>query len=160
MNSSRFLNRIFPAESRLAPKLGKLGLGLATTLLLAGTAFGQYGGGTMGGTGGGSGSSAPNYGSGNGKAIGIGIGAAVAGAGALYVAMHHRGSINGCVRQAADDRLSLLDSKSGQAYSLVLGSADVKPGEEVKLSGKKTKDAQGNTAFEVKKVEKDLGACR
>jgi hypothetical protein len=95
-----------------------------------------------------------------GKAIGIGIGAAVAGASALYLVEHHRGSVSGCVRQAANDRLSLVDSKSGESYLLVLASGDVKPGDQVKLSGKKTKDAEGNSSFEVRKVEKDFGACR
>jgi len=114
----------------------------------------------MGSPGMGGGSATPGYGSGAGKAVGIGIGAAAAGAGVLYLVQHHRGSVDGCVRRGANDQLSLLDSKTGKTYSLVLASADVKPGEEVRLSGKKTKDAEGNSTFEVSRVEKDLGACR
>ena len=150
MNVMRFVSRI----------TGGLIVGMAMILLLSSATSAQYGGGTMGGTGMGAPSSTPSYGSGSGKAIGIGIGAAVAGAGVLYLVEHHRGSINGCVRQAANDRLSLVDSKNGEAYSLVLGSADVKAGDQVKLSGKKAKDAEGNSTFEVRKVEKDFGACR
>ncbi len=105
-------------------------------------------------------SSTPSYGGGGGKAIGIGIGAAVAGASALYLIEHQRGSVSGCVRQAANDRLTLVDSKSGESYLLVLASVDVTPGDQVRLSGKKTKDANGNSSFEVRKVEKDFGACR
>jgi len=149
MNVMRFVNRI----------TGGFVLGIVI-LLLSSTASAQYGGGTMGGTGMGTASSTPSYGGGSGKAIGIGIGAAVAGASALYLAAHHGASVNGCVRQAANDRLSLVDTKSGEAYSLVLDSTDVKPGDQVKLSGKKTKAAEGNSTFEVRKVEKDFGACR
>jgi hypothetical protein len=137
-----------------------LGLAIAITLLLSGTASAQYGGGPMGSPGMGGGSTTPSYGSGGGKAIGIGIGAAAAGAGVLYLVQHHRGSVDGCVRQGSNDQLNLIDSKTGKTYSLVLGSADVKPGEEVRLDGKKTKDAAGNSTFEVSRIEKDLGACR
>jgi hypothetical protein len=160
MTTARFVTSMTRTGSPLLRNLGKLGLGMAVTLFFSGTAFAQYGGGTMGGTGMGSGSPTSNYNYGNGKAIGIGIGAAVAGAAALYVAMHHRGSVNGCVSRANNDRLTLLDSKTGENYSLVLSSVDVKPGEQVKLSGKRTKDAEGNNTFEVRKVEKDLGACQ
>jgi len=160
MNIMRFVNRITHTETQVVHKLTGLGLGIAAALLLSGTASAQYGGGTMGGTAMGGASSTPSYGSGSGRAIGIGIGAAVAGASALYLAEHHRGSVSGCVRQAANDRFSLVDSKSGESYLLVLASADVTPGDQVKLSGKKTKDAEGNPSFEVRKVEKDFGACR
>jgi hypothetical protein len=158
MNTVRSVNCFGDAELLLVRKLARFGLGFAMALVFSGTALAQYGGGNMGGGGMGSGSPS-TYGSGNGKAIGIGIGAAAAGASAVYLARHHLNSINGCVSQAANDRLSLLDNRSGKTYSL-LGGADVKPGEQVKLSGKKTTDPEGNSAFEVKKVEKDLGACR
>jgi len=160
MNIMRFTNRITHTQIQVVCKLTGLGLGVALTLFLSGTASAQYGGGTMGGTGMGGASSTPSYGSGSGKAIGIGIGAAVAGASALYLVEHHRGSVSGCVHQAANDRLSLVDSKSGESYLLVLASVDVTPGDQVKLSGKKTKDAEGNSSFEVRKVEKNFGACR
>jgi len=160
MNVTRIMSPIAHMQTRVVCKLGALGLGVAMTLLFSNGASAQYGGGTMGGTGMGGASSVPSYGSGGGKTIGVGIGAAVAGASVLYLVAHHRSSINGCVRESGSDRLSLVDSKSGEAYSLVLGSADVKPGDQVKLSGKRAKDAEGNPIFEVGKVEKDFGTCR
>jgi hypothetical protein len=45
----------------------------------------------------------------------------------------------------------LLDSKSGETYWLVLNSIDVKPGEEVKLRGKKTNGRRGKLCFQGKK---------
>ena len=119
-------------------------------LLLSGTAFAQYGGG-MGG-----GSTGPSYG--HGKAIGIGIGAAAGGAGLLYLVLHHRDSVDGCISQA-NDRLSLSDRKTGETYTLLSSNADVKPGQRVEATGKRSKDAEGSPTFEVKKV-RDLGACR
>jgi hypothetical protein len=125
------------------------------TLLLSAPTFAQYGGGTgSGGTG--SGSGAPSYGSG--KAVGIGVGAAAAGAGVLYLALHHKASLTGCV-QRGDDGLSLVDDKNHQTYSLLIGDADLKSGERVELKGKKSKDGSGAQSFQVNKVVKNLGAC-
>lgn len=131
--------------------LVRLGLAVSAIFLLAGTACAQYGG-TMGGTTG-----TPSYGS-SGKAIGIGAGAA-AGAGLLYLGLRHRGALGGCVLQA-NDKLSFIDDKTGTRYSLLSAGDDVKAGERFQLSGKKSTDAQGSATFEVKKVVKDLGACK
>lgn len=151
----RNMRRMRGAWSRLA-------VGLSAVLLSCGVASAQYGGGTMGtATTPGSPTYAngtPGYGS-NGKAIGIGVGAAAGGAALLYVALHHRGSVGGCVSQA-NDRLSLTDDKTGKTYSLLSASDDVKPGDRVQLSGKMSKDTEGAPTFEIKKVVKDLGSCR
>jgi hypothetical protein len=129
----------------------ELAIGILFTLLLSGPAFAQYpGGGT------GSGSTAPTYGSG--KAIGVGVGAAAAGAGVLYLTLHHRGSLTGCV-QGNDDGLSLVDAKNHQTYSLLPGGTDLKSGERVELRGKRSKDGKGAQTFQVKKVVKNLGDC-
>jgi hypothetical protein len=125
--------------------------GILLTLLLSTPAFAQYGGGGMG-----SGSAAPTYGSG--KAIAIGAGAAAAGAGVLYLTLHHRGSLTGCV-QNGDDGLSLVDEKKHQTYSLLPGSIGLKSGERVELRGKKSKDGKGAQTFQVNRVIKNLGAC-
>jgi len=103
------------------------------------------------------GTGSPSYG--NGKAIGIGVGAAAGGAALLYVAMHHHASVDGCVSRV-NDGFSLTDDKSGQTYSLLADTSDVKSGERLRLSGKKSKDAEGMPAFEVKKVVKDFGGCQ
>ena len=103
------------------------------------------------------GTGSPSYGS-SGKAIGI-VGAAAGGAALLYVAMHHHASVDGCVARV-NDGFSLTDAKSGQTYSLLADTSDIKSGERLRLSGKKSKDAAGMPAFEVKEVVKDFGGCQ
>ena len=142
---ARQVNRFAVTSFRL------LALTFCGVLLLAGTASAQYSGGTMG-------TGTPSYGS-SGKAIGIGVGAAAGGAALLYVAMHHHGSVGGCVTESGD-RLRLTDDKTGKTYALLANSVDVKAGDRVQLSGKKSSDTEGAPTFEVKKVLKDQGACQ
>ena len=125
--------------------------GILFTLLLSIPAFAQYGGGGIG-----SGSTAPSYGSG--KAVAVGVGAAAAGAGVLYLTLHHRASLTGCV-QNGDDGLSLVDEKKHQTYSLLPGGISLKSGERVELRGKKLKGEKGAQTFQANKVVKNLGAC-
>jgi hypothetical protein len=133
---------------------------IALAMLLSTPAVAQYGGGGMGtgttGTPGSPGYTSPGYGSG--KAIGIGVGAAAAGGIALYVALHHHSSVTGCV-ESADDGLRLADEKNKKTFSLVAGGIDLKPGERVELSGKKSRVADGGQAFQAKKLVKTLGSC-
>src|SRR5438270_13213289 len=91
----------------------RLMLGICLTVFLASSAQAQYGGGGTGtgtGTPGTPGYVAPKNGYGSGKAIGIGVGAAAAGAGVLFLALHHRGGVTGCV-QKSDDGLRRVDEK-------------------------------------------------
>jgi hypothetical protein len=127
----------------------RLASGIVFSLLLCGSAFAQYGGGSTG-------SSAPSYGSG--KAVAAGVGAAAAGTGILYLTLHNRGSLTGCV-QGGEDALNLVDRKNHQTYSLVPGSADLRSGQLVELKGKRSKDSKGAQTFQVSKVVKNLGAC-
>ena len=139
----------------------RIGLGICLTALLASSALAQYGGG---GTGGGSGTPgtpgyvAPKSGYGSGKAIGIGVGAAAAGAGTLFLVMHNRGAVTGCVRQT-DDGLRLVDEKKNKSYALEAGSVALKPGDRVQLKGKKSSGDGGAQMFEPTKVVKNLGSC-
>jgi hypothetical protein len=132
---------------------------LALALFLAHPVFAQYPGGTAGGANGATtgGYVPPQGGYSSGTGIGIAAGAA-AGVGILYWAMHSRGVLTGCV-QSGSDGLTLVDDKHNQAYSLEAGGADLKPGERLKLKGKKVKDSSGGMSFEVRSVAKDLGAC-
>src|SRR5258708_3091639 len=114
-------------------------LGICLTVFLASSAQAQYGGGGTGtgtGTPGTPGYVAPKNGYGSGKAIGIGVGAAAAGAGVLFLALHHRGGVTGCV-QKSDDGLRLVDEKKNKSYALEAGSVDLKPGDRAGLQGKK-----------------------
>lgn len=139
-------------------------LRMVVTLLLAASAYAQYGGGGgMGGTGGGStapGTYAPGTpGYGKGKAIGIGVGAAAAGVGAIYFLTHRSSKVTGCV-ETADDGLRLTDDKSKRSLTIVPGAANVTAGERVELKGKIKKNSAGDQSFLVKSVAKDFGQCR
>jgi hypothetical protein len=146
-------------KSGLMGQALRMALGICLTAFLASSALAQYGGG---GTGMGTGSGTPGYvppksGYGSGKAIGIGVGAA-AGVGVLFLALHHRGAVTGCVRQT-DDGLRLVDEKKNKSYTLEAGSVDVKPGDHVQLKGKKSSGNGGAEMFEPTKVVKNLGTC-
>ena len=101
---------------------------------------------------------APKSGYGSGKAVGIGVGAAVAGAGAVFLVLHHRGAVTGCVRQS-DDGLRLVDEKKNKSYTLEAGSVEVKPGDRVELKGRKSSGNGGAEMFAPTKVVKSLGSC-
>ncbi len=127
----------------------QLAHGILFTLLLSSSAFAQYGGGT---------GSTPTYGSG--KAIAAGVGAAAAGAGVLYLTLHHRGSVTGCViANDSDTPLTLVDDKKHQTYSILPGGSNLKSGERLELRGKRSKDGKGAKTFQVSKVVKNLGSC-
>ena len=148
-----------PAEKRALIRISiRLALGICLGLFLSTQTFAQYGGGSGGtGTPGTPGYIPPKGGYGSGAAIGAGVGAA-AGLGILYLALHNRGAVTGCVRRT-DDGLSLVDEKKNKTYSLASGGIDLKPGEQVQLKGKKSNDEKGAATFQAKKVDKDLGAC-
>ena len=141
-------------------KIARQALRMVVTLLLAASAYAQYGGGgTVGGTTA-PGTYAPGTpGYGHGKAIGIGVGAAAAGVGAIYFLTHRAAKVTGCV-EAADDGLRLTDDKSKRTLSIVPGAANVSSGERVELKGKIKKNSAGDQSFLVKSVAKDFGQCR
>lgn len=145
------------ARSFLARNLAWLALCLSFALLAADQAVAQYGGGggTMGG--GTPGYTPPKGGYSSAKGAGIGAGAA-AGVGVLFLALHHRGYVTGCV-ETADDGLRLLDEKKNKSYALVPGDLYLKPGQRVELKGQKSEDESGTQTFEARKLVKDLGAC-
>lgn len=146
-------------RSGIARQALRIALGICLTTFLASSARAQYGGGTGMGTGtpGTPGYVAPSGGYGSGKAIGIGVGAA-AGVGVLFLALHHRGAVTGCVRQT-DDGLRLVDEKKNKSYALGSGSVDLKPGDRVELKGKKSTGNGGAEMFEPTRVVKSLGSC-
>jgi hypothetical protein len=151
------------SEMKEGLSIGKLTIfaaGISLALVMAGPAFAQYGGPGMGSGGGSTGTGSTGYGSpsyGSGKAIGIGVGAAAGGAAVLYLALHHAGSVTGCV-QSGDDGLILVDNKN-KSYRLLPGGADLVPGERVELRGKKSQAGATAQAFQPKKLVKNLGSC-
>ena len=148
-------------ESGIMWHLLRITLGICLTIFLASSALAQYGGGGTGmgtGTPGTPGYVPPKNGYGSGKAIGIGVGAAAAGAGVLFLALHHRGGVTGCV-QKSDDGLRLVDEKKNKSYALEAGSVDLKPGDRVELKGKKSSGDGGAQMFAPTKMVKNLGSC-
>lgn len=92
-----------------------------------------------------------------GPAIGGALGGAAAVGGFLYW-KHTHSKLEGCV---AGDGDKLVGDKDNQTYNLTnkQGGATLKPGERVEVVGKKSKNKDGDLAFEVRKTSKDLGAC-
>ena len=128
------------------PSLLRASMALALCLFLALPACPQTGG---------------NIGPSNGEIIAIivGIAAAITGVGILiYHETHKHPSITGCIASGAEG-LTLKSEKDQKVYALAGDSAALKPGEQVALKGKKTKEASGKPVFQVEKLAKDYGAC-
>jgi len=161
MKAGEFVGANRAEESGIMGHLLRTTLGICLTVFLASSALAQYGGGGTGmgtGTPGTPGYVAPKNGYGSGKAIGIGVGAAAAGAGVLFLAMHHRGGVTGCV-QKSDDGLRLVDEKTNKSYALESGSVDLKAGDRVELKGRKSSGNGGAQMFAPTKMVKNLGSC-
>ena len=145
----------------------RLALGISLIMAVSISAFAQCtyppctGSGNMTSTG-----SPPSGGYSSGTGIAIGV-AAAAGVGILIYALHHRGasptqaSLVGCTQAGAGgEAATLLNEKDKEAYTLVAGSTDLKPGERVELTGKKTQDGSGKRTFQVQKLARDFGPCK
>jgi len=94
--------------------------------------------------------------------VGIGVAIAVIGAGigiAVYYAFHHGNSLNGCAVSGSGG-LQVLNEGDGQTYVLTGQVADIKPGDRVRVSGKKQKvSGSGARQFVVEKLTRDYGVC-
>ena len=91
------------------------------------------------------------------EAVGVvsGVGAAI-GVG-IYFAVHANHSVTGCTAAAAS---GLQLQSDQQTWSLVGSIADLKPGERIRVSGKKQKMSAGAPRpFLVEKLARDYGAC-
>ncbi len=108
-------------------------------------------------------SSAPIGGVTKSDAVWIGVAVAAIGAGigiGVYYAFHHGHSLNGCA-VSGPDGLQLQNRGDGQTYALSGEVAAIKPGEHVRVSGKKAKKSSGVTQqFVVEGLSKDYGACK
>jgi hypothetical protein len=96
------------------------------------------------------------------KLVGITVGLAAIGAGigiGVYVAVHHNHILTGCISNAAGG-LQLQNHGDQHTYTIVGEVSALKPGERVRVSGKKSKQ-KGNDPrqFLVEKLEKNYGAC-
>jgi hypothetical protein len=91
------------------------------------------------------------------EAVGVVIGVgAVIGVG-IYFAVHANHSVTGCTVAAAS---GLQLQQDQQTWSLLGSIAAIKPGERVRVSGKKQKKSAGAPRpFLVEKIAKDYGPC-
>jgi hypothetical protein len=107
-------------------------------------------------------SSTPIGGVTSGDAVGIGFAVAAIGAGigiGIYYGFHHGHSLNGCAVSGADG-LELKNKGEDQTYSLVGAVSAIKPGDRVRVSGKKAKKSAGPAPqFVVEQLSKDYGPC-
>jgi glucokinase len=86
-------------------------------------------------------------------AIGAGIGIGI------YYAVHHNQRLTGCA-VAGEHGLELQSVDDRQMYILVGTIATIKPGERVRVSGKRVRGSVGPIPqFLVEHLSKDYGAC-
>ncbi len=87
-------------------------------------------------------------------AIGAGIGIGI------FYAFHHGHSLDGCALSGPNG-FELQNRGDQQTYALIGEVAGVKPGDRVRVSGKKDKKKSGGPQqFLVEKLTKDYGACK
>jgi hypothetical protein len=93
--------------------------------------------------------------------IGVAIGAIGAGIGiGIYYAVRHNRALTGCAVSGASG-LQLQNESDQQSYALIGDVAGIKPGDRVRVSGKKGKGKTGAPRqFLVEKLGKDFGACK
>jgi hypothetical protein len=92
--------------------------------------------------------------------IGVAIGAIGAGIGVgIYYAVHHSQSMTGCAVSVAGG-LELQNKGDQQTYALVGAVSAIKPGERIRVSGKRVKKTPSPTPqFLVDHMAKDYGPC-
>ena len=89
---------------------------------------------------------------------GIAVGSAALGIG-VYYALHHGHSLTGCAVSGANG-FELQGKGDQPTYALTGDVAAIKPGNRVRVSGKKEKQsASGPQQFLVEKLAKDYGSC-
>jgi hypothetical protein len=97
-----------------------------------------------------------------GEIVGVAVGIAAIGAAigiGVYFAVKHNHRVTGCAASTADG-MTLTTESDKHTYSLIGDVAAIKPGNRVRVSGKKSKEkSAGPSQFLVEKVSKDFGAC-
>jgi hypothetical protein len=93
--------------------------------------------------------------------IGVGVAAIGAGIGiGVFYAVRHGHSLNGCAVSGASG-LELQNRGDQRTYALLGEVAGIKPGDRVRVSGKKEKKNPGSPQrFLVEKISRDYGACK
>jgi hypothetical protein len=89
---------------------------------------------------------------------GAAIGAAAVITTIVYFSIPKQKTIEGCV-ESANGSSMLTDDKDHRTYALLSDTIAIKPGQRLKLKGKKKKDQSETWHFQVKKLVKDEGPC-
>lgn len=92
------------------------------------------------------------------KAVPIIVGVVAVGVLIVYFAVHHRHSLKGCT-SVGPGGLQIQNEGDRKVYALTDNTGGIKPGNRVRVSGKKIKHSDPR-AFDVSKLSKDYGACR
>ena len=90
--------------------------------------------------------------------VGIVVGAVVVGGLVVYLVIPKQKTIEGCV-ESASGMTVLTNEKDHRPYELISDTVVIRPGQRLKLKGKKRKDKSGAWQLRVKKVVRDDGAC-
>jgi hypothetical protein len=92
--------------------------------------------------------------------VGVAIGAVGIGIGfGLYYAIHASNNLSGCA-VGAPDGLELRQKDNPQVWRLLGDTGAIKPGERIRVVGKRKKKSTGATRnFIVEKLAKDYGPC-
>ncbi|MGB6134708.1 MAG: hypothetical protein WCC14_15235 [Acidobacteriaceae bacterium] len=96
-------------------------------------------------------------------AVWIVVGIAAVGAGVgigVFYALHHGHSLNGCAMSGTNG-LELQNRGDRQTYALIGEVAGIKPGDRVRVAGKKEKKSVADgQSFVVEKLIRDYGPCK
>lgn len=99
----------------------------------------------------------------NGTIAGVIVGVVAAVAVIVIVAIHYskKRTITGCVNSGANG-MTVTDEKDKQIYALSGDTTNIKPGDRVKLQGKKAKSNGPDKMliWKARKVTKDFGVCQ
>jgi putative Mn2+ efflux pump MntP len=90
-------------------------------------------------------------------AVGAGI-VIVIGVYVVYKVIPKQKTITGCA-EASENGLKMTDVKDKKTYILENETATIKPGQHLRVKGKKSKDKSGILRLSVRKIVKDLGSC-
>jgi hypothetical protein len=95
------------------------------------------------------------------KDLAIGYGAIAAGVVTLiYSSINEGHFIKGCT-VSSQSGLQLQDEGNNRTYMLLGVTANIQPGDRIRLKGKKsTKDSSGNRVFLVQQIVKEYGHCK
>ena len=97
----------------------------------------------------------------NGTIAGAIVGVAAGVAVVAIVAIHYskKRTITGCVNSVTKG-MTITDEKDKQSYVLSGDTTNIKPGNRMRLQGKKAKSSDKTLVWEARKVTKDFGVCQ